>query len=190
MSTVNSFDKNNHLSELNSPLFTGSGVTAPAARKQAVLTSLSITATPAEINAAAQVSGRIVTVTDAASYTVLAANSGKIHILPNFTATCTLTLPTAAAGLEFYFVAKAVAADAQNWIFAAGVPYLGGLQFVDTDEPASPALITSVFPNGSSNDNMTIVTPSAGTYVQLFCDGTNWIVNGVAYSATVPTFAD
>lgn len=143
-------------------------------------------ATPAQVGALRSV----VSVTDAATYTVLAADSGKTHILPNFTATCTLTLPTAAAGLEYTFIAKAVATDAQNWIFAAGVPYLGGVQFEDTDEPGSGGNLTSVFPNGSSNDNMTIVTPSAGTIIYLVCDGTNWIVNGIVYSATVPTFAD
>lgn len=132
-----------------------------------------------------------VAVPDAATYTVLAADSGKTHVLPNFTANCTLTLPTAASGLEYTFIGKAVAADAQNWIFAAGVPYIGGLTFVDNDAGAgADEMHAGVFPNGSSNDNMTIVTPSAGTIIDLICDGTNWIVNGFINSATVPTFAD
>ncbi len=42
-----------------------------------------------------------VTITDAATYAVLAADSGKVHIFPNLTASCTATLPTAAAGLEY-----------------------------------------------------------------------------------------
>lgn len=191
MSTVNSFDKNLHFAELNSPLFNGNPVPmTPAARKAAAVTNLGFTATAANISAAGNAAASVVSVPDAATYTVLAADTGKIHILPNFTANCTITLPTAAAGLRYEFVAKAVAADAQNWIFAAGVAYLGGVQFADTDEPASPALLTSVFPNGTTNDNMTVVTPSAGTYVLFVCDGTNWIVNGAVYSATVPTFAD
>jgi hypothetical protein len=37
---------------------------------------------------------------------------------------------------------------------------------------------------------MTIITPQAGTSVYMICDGTNWIINGVVYSATAPTFAD
>lgn len=143
------------------------------------------------INAAGGTGTAPISVADAATYTVLAANSGKTHILPNFTANCTITLPTAAAGLEYTFVGKAVAADAQNWIFAAGVPYLGGLSFADNDAGAGADEIhAGVFPNGSSNDNMTIVTPSAGTLIYLVCDGTNWIVSGWVNSATVPTFAD
>lgn len=150
-----------------------------------------MTATAAELIAAAKVSSRVVSVADAASYTVLAANSGKVHVLPNFTATCTITLPTAAPGLEYTFIGKAVAADAQNWVFAAGVPYLGGLTFVDNDAGAgADEMHAGVYPNGSSNDNMTIVTPAAGTTISLYCDGTNWIVCGFVNSATVPTFAD
>src|SRR6478609_2581419 len=45
MSTVNSFDKNQHFAELNSPLFTGNPVpTTPAARKVAALANLGATA--------------------------------------------------------------------------------------------------------------------------------------------------
>jgi hypothetical protein len=151
-----------------------------------------LTATAAEINAAADVSGRIVNVTDAATYTVLAANSGKPHIMPNFTSTCTLALPTAAAGLEYEFYGKAVAVDAQNWVFDTGAAanfYLGSLIFLDTDDPAD-TVTTGVFPNGSTNDILTIVTPAGGTRVKLICVGTNWIVGGVVVSATTPAFSD
>lgn len=136
----------------------------------------------------------IVSVADAATYTVLASNTGKTHVLPNFTSSCTVTLPAAAAGLEYTFIGKAVAADAQNWIFDTGSAtnyYVGGLAFADTDAGAGADEIhAGVWPDGNSNDIMTIVTPGAGTRVHLVCDGTLWIVNGQVFSATVPTFAD
>lgn len=149
----------------------------------------------AELAAVANVgSSRFVNVTDAATYTVLAADSGKVHIIPDLTATCTLTLPTAAAGLEYVFIGKGVAADAQDWVFdtgAAAAFYLGGLAFADTDAGAGADEINAgVFPDGNSNDIMTIVAPGAGTRIHLICDGTNWIVNGQVFSATIPTFAD
>ena len=152
-----------------------------------------LTATAAELNASSDVSERIVNVTDAATYSVLAANSGKPHIVPDFTATCTMTLPTAAAGLEYEFYSKAVAADAQDWRFSTGGAnfFLGGLAFADTDAGAAADEIhAGVFPNGSSNDFVTIVTPGAGTRIKLVCDGTNWIISGIVFSATVPAFAD
>src|SRR5688572_10242616 len=55
-----------------------------------VMELLGITASAAQINAAATPASRFVNVTDAATYAVLAADSGKIHIMPNFTASCTL----------------------------------------------------------------------------------------------------
>jgi len=136
----------------------------------------------------------IVSITDAATYTALAANTGKTHVFPDLTASCTVTLPAVAAGLEFTFIGKGFAADAQNWIFDTGSAtnfYLGGLAFADTDAGAGADEIhAGVFPDGNSNDIMTIVTPGAGTRVHMICDGTNWIVNGQVFSATVPTFAD
>lgn len=153
-----------------------------------------LTATAAEINARAAAASRYVNVTDAATYSVLAADSGKIHIMPDFTASCTLTLPTAAAGLEYTFIGKAVAADAQDWIIkspSATNFFLGGVSFADTDAGAGADEIhAGIWSNGSTNDFLTVVTPGAGTRIHVICDGTNWIVNGQVYSATVPAFSD
>lgn len=153
---------------------------------------VAISATPAEINAVADGSGSYVKVTDAATYTVLAANSGKLHILPNLTASCTLTLPAAADGLRYTFVYGGVAADAQNAIIDTGSDtnyFVGGLAFLDHD--STDAEVAPVFPDGNSNSIMTIVTPSAGTRVSVLCDGTLWyITEGMVVSASTPTFAD
>jgi hypothetical protein len=159
-----------------------------------IIAGAGITATVAEINARSAAASRLVNVTDAATYTVLAANSGKVHIMPNFTASCTLALPAVAAGLEYTFVGKAVAADAQNWIFQSASAtnfFLGGVSFADTDAGAGADEIhAGIWSNGSSNDFLTVVTPGAGTYIYMICDGTNWIVNGQVFSATVPAFSD
>lgn len=150
-----------------------------------------LTATAAEINASSDVSARVVNVTDAATYTVLAANSGKPHIMPDFTSACTLALPAVSSGLEYEFIGKGVAADAQAWIFQSASAtnfFLGGIGFVDTDDPADS--IVAVYSNGSSNDFLTINAPGAGTRVKLVCDGTNWIANGIVVGATAPAFSD
>lgn len=161
---------------------------------QLQLSGTAITATAAEINAAADAGSRFVNVTDAASYTVLAANSGKIHIMPNFTATCTIALPAVAAGLEYTFISKAIAIDAQDWkIQSASATnfFLGGVAFCDTDAGAGADEISAgVFSNGTSNDFLNVVTPGGGTRIHIICDGTNWIVNGIVFSATTPAFAD
>lgn len=134
----------------------------------------------------------VVTVTDAATYTVLATDSGKLHVIPNLSASCTITLPTGVAGLTYTFIGKAVAADGENWIFSTGgTAFLGGVSFADTDAGAAGDEIhAGIWPNGSSNDFLTVVTPGAGTRVTFVHDGTNWIVNGQVFSATVPAFSD
>lgn len=193
MSIFNSLDVDKALNEFQSAKFRpGYAWESSAVRIQRLLLNLNITATPAEINAVAAGASRVVTVTDAASYTVLAANSGKMHIMPNFTASCTLTFPTAVAGLNYKFIGKAVAADAQDWIFTAVTPsfLLGGVSFTDTDAGSgADEEHAGVWPNGSSHLVLTVVTPGAGTEISFWCDGTNWIVNGQVHSATVPTVA-
>lgn len=152
---------------------------------------VALTATATEINAIADGSASYVAIPDAATYTVLAANSGKVHILPNLTADITITLPTAAAGLRYEFISKAVAADAQDWIIDTGSDtnfYLGGITKLDTGAGTNELEV----PDGNSNSKMSILTPTPGTLVRLLCDGTNWIIMGIVQSDTADavTWAD
>ena len=147
-----------------------------------------VTATAAEMNARLDAANRVVNVTDAATYTVLAADSGKVHIVPDLTADCVISLPAVAAGLEYQFVYGGVAADVQDFQLDSGSDtnyFLGGLLYVD-DAPAAD----SVAGDGNSNSKVNVLTPEPGTRVHVICDGTNWILSGVVASANAPTFAD
>jgi hypothetical protein len=128
-----------------------------------------------------------VAIPDGATYAVLAANSGKIHIIPDLTADCTITLPAAAAGLNYEFWYGGAAADAQDWIIVptAGF-YIGGVVFHDQDGDVS----ATVFSDGNSNDVLNVLVPEAGTCIKVVSDGTNWYLNGWVHAATVPTLAD
>jgi hypothetical protein len=127
-----------------------------------------------------------VAIADAATYAVLAADSGKLHAVPDVTASITITLPAAAAGLIYEFMYSGAAADAQNHIFVptAGF-YIGNVTFHDSQADAT----TAVFSDGNSNDVFTIVTPAAYT-LKFVSDGTNWYLSGHVQSATVCTLAD
>lgn len=152
-----------------------------------------VTATAAEINAAADVGSRVVDIGDNTTYTVLAANSGKIHTLPNLTADITITLPTPAAGLEYVFIYAGVAADAQDWLFDTGSDtnfYLGGLVHLDTDAGSAGDEVVPIAGDGNSNSKLSVLVPDVGTRVEMVCDGTNWILTGQVVGATVPAFAD
>jgi hypothetical protein len=151
-----------------------------------------VAASAAEINAAAKVSTRRVAVGDA-NYTVLAANSGKPHMVANVSADRTFTLPTPADGLDFEFIAEIAAADGHDWIINTGSDtnyFVGGIVHLDTDSDAAGDEIVAVFPDGNSNSKLQINLPQGGTRVRVTCDGTLWTVSGFAVSATAPTFAD
>lgn len=140
------------------------------------------------------VSDSPVVVGDGTTYTVLAANSGKLHVLPDFTSSCTLTLPSPVAGLDYTFMGKGTAADAQNWVIDTGSDtnyYLGGVVHLDADSGTGADEVVPVYPDGNSNSKLTVTTPGGGTSVRVVClDGTLWLVNGVVVSATAPSFAD
>jgi hypothetical protein len=127
-----------------------------------------------------------VVVTDAASYAVLAANTHKLHVVPDCSQTTTCTLPAAAAGLKYEFIYGGAAADASNHVFTTTAGFfIGSVEFHDSQADAT----TPVFSDGNSNDVFTLVTPAAYN-VKFVSDGTNWYVSGWVGSATVCTMAD
>jgi hypothetical protein len=131
-----------------------------------------------------------VSIPDATTYTVLSDNTGIMHYFPDFTSTCTATLPSPKAGLWFEFAYSGVAADAQNFVITTGSDtnyFIGGLTFIDHDSD----VVAPVNPDGNSNSKLTLVTPASGTVLRIeSANGTTWVVSGFAASATVPTFAD
>ena len=126
-------------------------------------------------------------VADATPYTVLAANSGKLHIILEQTSSITLNLPVIAAGLSYKFVMGGVATEAQNWVIVATTPsfYNGGVTWDDSNAVASPV---PVYGNGTSHLTLTVTTPEAGTAIEIYSNGTEWFVHGTISSATTPAF--
>ena len=135
----------------------------------------------------------MIAVADAASYAVLTANSGKIHIIANVAQDITLTLPTPAAGLYYEFWGSMVAADGHDWIFNTGSDtnyFMGGLLFADSDAGPAGAEVLTIAGDGNSNSKCQVNLPSTGTVVKMYCNGTLWFLNGIVFSTTIPAFAD
>jgi hypothetical protein len=173
----------------------------------ACLAALGVTSDAAELNIldgatfdVTQANNRLtstanyVLVTDAASYTVLAANSGKTHYLPDFTAACSLLLPAEAAGLDFEFVYAGGALDAHGIILNSESDtnyFTGGVLFTDMDAGAGADESVAVYPDGNSNSKLTATSVGAGTRIRARCiDGTHWQVLGQVCGNTAPTYAD
>lgn len=136
--------------------------------------------------------GAPIAVPDAATYTVLAKNSGKLHVMPNLTADCTIALPSAESGLNYVFQYGGAAADAQDWIIntaATAELYKGGVVHLDSDAGSAGDEVVPVYADFSNDDTLTVLTPEVGTRIELVSDGTSWFLNGVVVSASAPTLA-
>lgn len=125
-----------------------------------------------------------------ANYTVLAENSGKVHIIANVSADRTFTLPPVARGLNYKFVAEVGAADGHDWIFVAAATadlFKGGLLMIDTD--AAPATAAAVVADQSDDDQLQVNLPQGGTAIEMYCDGSYWVVSGVVLSTAAAVFS-
>lgn len=137
--------------------------------------------------------GRLVNIGDNTTYTALAANSGKPHVIPDLTGDLVISLPTAAADLDFEFIYAGVAADVQDWQIDTGSDtnfFLGGVVHLDTDAGSAGDEVVPIASDGNSNSKLNVLVPHVGTRVRVICDGTNWYLSGQVVGATAPTFAD
>ncbi len=132
-----------------------------------------------------------VSVADAATYTVKANDSGRVHLMPNLTADITITLPAAFSGAIYEFLYTGTADDAQDWIINTAATtelFKGGVVQLDPAE-ATLTEVVPVYADGTDDDTFTVLTPNGGTMFKLISDGSHWYVTGSVVSDTPPTFA-
>ena len=118
-----------------------------------------------------------------ATLTILANDSGQMHIFPDIDADTVITLPTAVDGLRYHFIYAGGAEDAHDWSIETGNNtnfYLGGVVTHDDDDGDTVVY----FSDESDDSKISILTPSAGTTVDVWCDGTNWWITGNIVSGT------
>lgn len=134
-----------------------------------------------------------VTISDAATYTVKADNSGLTHYLPDLSQDIVITLPSPKAGLSFKFVYTGAAADAADWQINTGSDtnyFKGGGLHVDSDAGSGADEGVPVMSDGNSNSKLTVLTPQGGTFVEVeSADGTTWNVNALVVSASAAALA-
>ena len=127
----------------------------------------------------------------AADTTLLAGDSGSWIYASDATAG-DLTLPAAAAGLEFH-IFIAIAQTGDTHITVPSGYFIGGLDMSDPTTAGDSNFFQS---DGDSNDwiNLDADTKGrlAGGYINIVCDGTNWHVQGhlVGDGTLATPFAD
>lgn len=140
---------------------------------------VAVTATAAEINAVADVSGAVEVVTT--TNVLTAAESGKILVLNSATAFVT-TLPAVSAGLRFTFYAGATQVTGGNHTI---VPNASNDNTIYGEYLVAGATIPASA-EGSINWIADTILP--GDRVEVVCDGTNWYVSGAAAATGAITF--
>jgi hypothetical protein len=167
---------------------TAQAVTATTLAASGAVTAAS-TFSVAGVSTLAGVVQAPVFVADATPYTVLAANSGKLHIILEQTSSITLNLPVIAAGLSYKFIMGGVAVEAQNWIIVATTPsfYNGGILWTDLNDAENN--VAAVYANGTSHLTLTVTTPGVGTEIEIYSNGTEWFVHSNVISDSTPAFS-
>lgn len=150
-----------------------------------MLGTTDITATAAEINAAADLSANTQLVAAGGAAVTLAAAGGTV-LVPLVTANVTATLPaTPTLGLRYDFYFVGTATDAEDWVLTAAAFFSGGLAWNTHGTPD----IEPVYANGSTHNTLTVNNPAAGTTVTIIGNGTTWSVTGTAVAANTPAFS-
>ena len=127
-------------------------------------------------------------VADATLYTVLAANSGKPHIILEQARSITLNLPVIAAGLSYKFIRGGVATEANNWAIVAPAPSFSNVRVAWTDLTPPQSQPAPPYATATSHLTLTVTTPAAGTAIEIYSNGTEWFVYANVISDSTPAF--
>lgn len=146
------------------------------------------------LDSSSAIENSVVTIADTDPYTILAASSGKTHVIPAMGQDGDIDFPAEAAGLYYRFIYGGAADEANDFIFDTGSNtnyFIGGVAFNDTDAGnGADEVHAGVYSNGSTNSKFTLNNISIGTIIEFHCNGTQWNVSGIVFSDTVPSFGD
>jgi len=136
----------------------------------------------------------VVVITGSSPYTVLAANTGRLHVITDLGQNTVIDLPAEVAGLNYRFIYADEAVETHDHTIdseAAANFFIGGIAFADTDAGSGADEIhLGIYSDGNSNSILTLNNLATGSWIEFHCDGTNWYLFGDIRSDTVPTLTD
>lgn len=112
--------------------------------------------------------------TISAAHTVTPADSGKTFWL-NAANGAAISLPALKAGLNYKFIVAANF-DTSDWVITPS----------DADKINGTIVVNGASVNADATDSVTfeLGAESLGDFVEFYCDGSNWFINGVGNSAS------
>jgi len=133
-----------------------------------------------------------VTLADASSTTLTAAtNAGRVNMVVDTSQNSTYVLPTPSAGLTLKFIYIGAATDASSHIFATAgntIFFKGVLAHHDLNNTSQTTNV--VFPNGSSNSEITLAIPEGYEITFTGVSATVYALSGWTAGNTPVAFAD
>ena len=186
---VTNGEEDRAIEELANAMTRNSRIITVADDVNSVYACQNITSVTTISKASSAVTKRIVTW--AAAKTLTAADSGSWVYASDATAGI-LTLPAAAAGLEFH-VFIGIAQTGDTHITIPGGYFIGGMDMSDPTTAGDSNFFQS---DGDSNDFINLDADTKGRlqggYMNFVCDGTNWHVQGhlVGDGTLATPFAD
>ena len=129
-------------------------------------------------NGTSSVSGVILNLTNGA---VITANGSPANITINDVKSISITNIVANSRIRLYNVTTAT--EITNEIVT-------GTTFTDTyneggDYTAGDTIrMTLTYANGTNESKVNVLIPNCGTFVEIYCDGTHWVLNGTIISGT------
>jgi hypothetical protein len=130
-------------------------------------------------------SNYVVALPNAATYTVLASDSGKLLLIPGQGAAMAISLPAPQIGLSYKFmVTGATVGQIVTITPSGGATVTGsGLTLVPGANGSGTIANISVAKNGAANIQI-LAAAARGDTLSLTCDGAIWYANGLSGAAT------
>ncbi len=140
----------------------------------------------AKVGRAARVASRQRVEAISADKTIASAETGELYFVNANAGNIVVTLPAAQDGAYFKFILSADNGGGTTFtIQSADVDVDGMLIRIDTADHSGAGV-----DKGNSSDKKVVFgnAASAGSYVEIYCDGSEWFAHGIAHDGSL-TFA-
>jgi len=140
----------------------------------------------AKVGRAARVASRQRTEIITGNKTIASAETGELYLINyNSGATITITLPAVQEGayFRFQFMSEMSAGSAQVDIAASGGAKMKGTLVNYTYHASNDVNVKTRKDDGSDTQIELASTVHVGSYIDIYCDGTDWQAGGVVISS-------
>jgi len=142
----------------------------------------------AKVGRAARVASRQRVESISAAKTIQTAETGELYLVDPGSGSYVITLPALQDGAYFKFILKAVVAGGQTLTIQTAPNTVDFKGFLIRQDVADHTASTNQDVDAAASGDDKIVFGAAagiGSYVEVYCDGSNWYANGISHLGTL-----